>query len=279
MEQNKIATALSLLRKLPPSKIHYNTNALSNLMPDEADELLQKVDKPLEIGVCSQTNLQYIKSEFNRDGDSFRSPHSNQYDPPIDDAVYPSNDVRQLEEKANTLFQEYMKLYYQGGICNIYFWDKENGGFACAFLMKKEVELAKGIKKGTWDSINVVDVKVDEQNKKKITYKCTGSVVLEMILNDDGAGDVNISGSLTKSKEDVRLYDGNIDINSFHLENIGRIVEDLESVLRTHLDTIYVGKTKENIFTTRSQEGYIQMEQTKKNLAINIIDRANNQKN
>ena len=29
------------------------------------------------------------------------------------------------------------KRYYHGGVPSIYFWDKEDKGFACAFLMKK----------------------------------------------------------------------------------------------------------------------------------------------
>ena len=32
------------------------------------------------------------------------------------------------------------------------------------FFYLIEVELLKGIKKGNWDSINVVDIKFDEQN-------------------------------------------------------------------------------------------------------------------
>lgn len=39
-------------------------------------------------------------------------------------------------------------------------------------------------------------------------------------------------------------------IDEFHLRNIGKLVEDVEGDLRSSLDTIYVGKTKEvNIFT------------------------------
>lgn len=50
-------------------------------------------------------------SEFNRDGDSFRSHISNKYFPVIDDALYPSESLRNLEVKANLVFEEYKKLY------------------------------------------------------------------------------------------------------------------------------------------------------------------------
>jgi hypothetical protein len=44
---NKLVTALQLIQRLPPSKIYYNANALSSLIPDQAETLLSKVDKPL----------------------------------------------------------------------------------------------------------------------------------------------------------------------------------------------------------------------------------------
>lgn len=78
-----------------------------------------------------------------------------------------------------------------------YFWDKENGGFACAVLLKKEVEKSKGLKKGNWDSINVVDVTVDK-SKAKATYRLTCTVMLTFMIDNDKAGDVVLGGNFTK---------------------------------------------------------------------------------
>ena len=36
------------MRRLPPNKIEQNLSGLLNLVPDETDELLQRVDQPLE---------------------------------------------------------------------------------------------------------------------------------------------------------------------------------------------------------------------------------------
>lgn len=112
--------------------------------------------------------------------------------------------------------------------------------------------------------MNVIDIKEDD--KKKITFKITSSIILEMAIKDNKAGDVNISGSLTKAvnniylkinivfretcfwykkKEEIFSAEHEKDMDSFYLEKIGRLVEDMESYLRSHLDTIYVGKTKE----------------------------------
>lgn len=48
-------------------------------------------------------NHPYLKTEFNRDGDSFRSPHSNSYNPPTQ-GYTPKGPYRQLEELGNVLF-------------------------------------------------------------------------------------------------------------------------------------------------------------------------------
>lgn len=40
-----------------------------------------------------------------------RSPYTNEYYPPLEGALLPSPKIRALEEKAQLLFQEYLKLY------------------------------------------------------------------------------------------------------------------------------------------------------------------------
>ena len=63
--------------------------------------------------------------------------------------------------------------------------------------MKKDVNDLKGIDKGIWDSINVVDVKLDPSNKSA-TYKVTTSVIMEMAVKTPDAGEIILSGSLSK---------------------------------------------------------------------------------
>jgi len=46
--ESRISTALSLLRRLPPNKVEQNLSGLLNLLPDDTDELLQRVDQPLQ---------------------------------------------------------------------------------------------------------------------------------------------------------------------------------------------------------------------------------------
>lgn len=47
----KVTASLSLMRRLPPNKVEKNLNGLLNLVPEEVDELLQRIDQPLKVGV------------------------------------------------------------------------------------------------------------------------------------------------------------------------------------------------------------------------------------
>jgi capping protein beta len=60
------------MRRLPPNKIEQNISGLTNLLPNETDELLQRIDQPLVESVDSVTGRKYLQCDYNRDGDSYR---------------------------------------------------------------------------------------------------------------------------------------------------------------------------------------------------------------
>ena len=135
-EQEKVNAALNVMRRLPPAQVEMNLSGLVNLMPELTDELLQRVDQPLEVMTDPETNEKYLKCDYNRDGDSYRSPWSNKYYPELDDGFLPSDSLRDMEVKANRVFDSYRQLYYEGGVSSVYMWDLDDG-FAACFLIKK----------------------------------------------------------------------------------------------------------------------------------------------
>jgi len=92
--------------------------------------------------------------------------------------------------------------------------------------------------KGTWDSIHVVEV---QDKGKGGHYKLTSTVMLFIETETKETGRVTLAGSLTRQDE----KDFAVDKNNPHVANIGRMVEDMELKLRTTLQTIYFGKTKD----------------------------------
>jgi capping protein beta len=115
------------------------------------------VDQPLKIARDKETGKDYLLCDYNRDGDSYRSPWSNKYDPPLSDGAVPSDRLRRLEIEANQAFDTYRELYFESGVCSVYLWDLDHG-FAGVILIKKAGDTEKI--KGCWDSIHVVEVQV-----------------------------------------------------------------------------------------------------------------------
>lgn len=136
-------TSSDLLRRLNPRDTKQNLQAITSIVPDLTEDLLSSVDQPLEIRRCPKTKRDYLLCDYNRDGDSYRSPWSNEFDPPLDDGTVPSERVRRLEVAANEAFDVYRELYYEGGVGSVYFWDLDDG-FAGVILLKKGMNSIPG---------------------------------------------------------------------------------------------------------------------------------------
>ena len=89
--QQKIDFALDLMRRLPPQQIEKNLTNLIDLIPDQCEDLLSAVDQPLKIARDKKVGKDYLLCDYNRDGDSYRSPWTNTYDPPFEDGNQPSD--------------------------------------------------------------------------------------------------------------------------------------------------------------------------------------------
>lgn len=211
MEDNKsIKDCIQLINKLPIQNLDENINAISNLIYENDDllnEFLQKVDNRTE--VCNEDSLgDFIKCEQNRDGDSYRSPHSNYYFPPMEDGRYPRKDLRDLEVKLNKIFGLYSKSYYSPTtIASVYCWElgpEIEDGFAVCAAFKNEVKYEKEINAGRWDSTNLVNVSFekDDSNNISVIFKLTTTVILHMSFNHPSCGNVILVGTVGRQ---VRL--------------------------------------------------------------------------
>ncbi|GMF61924.1 unnamed protein product [[Candida] boidinii] len=149
-EEEVVNACLDLFRRLDPKNTSTNLINLCLLVPDQADDLLNMVDKPLGVKRCEVSGKNYLTCDYNRDGDSYRSPWSDRYFPQEEaDAPHPGKILRQMEIFANESFDIYRGLYYEGGISSVYLWDNnedgadidESGkvGFAGVALLKKSI--------------------------------------------------------------------------------------------------------------------------------------------
>jgi len=63
---------LDLMRRLPPTQIEENVDALMQISPDYAEDLSGNVDQPLKLRVDRATGKEYLACVYNQDGESFR---------------------------------------------------------------------------------------------------------------------------------------------------------------------------------------------------------------
>ncbi|KAL7424164.1 F-actin-capping protein subunit beta [Cryptotrichosporon argae] len=258
---------LDLLRRLPPTAVEANVDSLCDLAPEYADDLLGNVDQPLKVLRDDEAGREFLGCDYNRDGDSFRSPWSNAYLPPSQAGPSPSPRLRQLEVSLNAAFDTYREMYYEGGVASVYLWDLDDEpgakemSFAGVVLFKKSLA-TDASSTGTWDSLHVFEA---HERGRSAKYKLTSTVMLVLDTataagaggaggaadEKGGEGKVTLSGSMTRQAE----VDYPLASAAAHIPNVGRMVEDMEIKMRNLLSSVYFGKTKDVINELRSQAG------------------------
>ncbi|KAI5927702.1 F-actin capping protein [Camillea tinctor] len=250
-------SALDLLRRLNPKHTTAHLGSLITLAPDLTEDLLSSVDQPLAVRRCKQTGRDYLLCDYNRDGDSYRSPWSNEFDPPLaSPSAAGSNDdgaagdggalgekVRKMEIRANEAFDVYRELYYEGGVSSVYFWNLDDG-FAGVVLLKK-VATPGSSSEGTWDSIHVFEA-IDRARFTQ--YNLTSTVILSLSSTSSGLGELDLSGNMTRQVE-MELP---AESEEQQIANIGKLVEDMELKMRNLLQEVYFGKAKDVVGDLRS---------------------------
>ena len=252
-----IKECIQLNQLMPIMDIDKNIDAISSVIYENDDllnEFLQKVDNRTK--VCrDDPKGEFIMCEQNRDGDSYRSPYSNNYYPPTEDAKYPCGPLRDLEEKLNKMFKLYVKHYYSiSTLVSVYCWelgDELSDGYGVAVLIKNALTHQKKVNAGSWDSSNLITVTFEQEgNKKKAKYNLISTVNLAMSFEGRACGKVCLSGTIARSSHYTKFVQDYTD-DEAHIENIGVLVEDMENSIRNTLDNVYLAKSKQIIDTAR----------------------------
>ncbi|GMH54174.1 hypothetical protein TrRE_jg1074 [Triparma retinervis] len=265
VQNDPISTSLNVMRRLPPSKIEQNLAGLLQLSPSSTDELLQRIDQPLSVSSTSPTSARaYLLSDYNRDGDSYRNPWTNKYEPQIEDGFKPSAALRELEVSFNEIFDSYRDLYYEGGVSSVYLWDLDDdvptAGWAGCFLIMKDVKGTQHVKQGTWNSIHVVECGGGKGGKGS-EYKLTTTIMVDMDTDGKEMGATNLAGSMTRQST-MRGGGGG---DEEHVRNVGRMIEDMEIEMRSNMDGLYLQKTAEVVSKVRGiREGGVNKEHVDK---------------
>ena len=157
-----------------------------------------------------------------------------------------------MEEALNAGVDVYRELYYEGGISSAYLWALDEG-FAGVVLFKKTVSSGGSAGKGGWDSIHVLEVN-ESASKRSAHYKLTSTVILDLGLQSAAVDSLELAGNLTRQTQQDLPLSGlrDAEVESGHVVNIGRMVEDMETRMRNLLQEVYFGKARDVVGDLRS---------------------------
>lgn len=206
----KYKNCLHLYKLLSPKNSESNFNVISELVYEDDENLsifTQKAELPA--GICKDDPLgSFLCCEFNRDGDSYRSPISNKYFPtPEDDSEMKSlpQNLRNLEIKFNKAFQSYLKSYYSPeAICSVYM-DTTDENMQYGFLVNVRIknpikDKVKNLDAGCWDSNNIIEVKfIHDDPSTKVEYRISSSAYLTINVINEETGKLTASGYSIKT--------------------------------------------------------------------------------
>ena len=96
--------------------------------------------------------------------------------------------------------------------------------------------------------LGVVALEARDLGDGRAKYKLTTTVMLSMRVPDADAGDVNLSGSLTRqASKDCKL---DKTVNT-HIANMGKMIEEMEITLRKQVDDLYIQRTRHIVNSIR----------------------------
>lgn len=247
----QIPSCIRVLQKTDPRDAEKNLSHLASFVPEGLrDELYQRADVPLKIGADKDEDRKYVLSEHNRDGDSYRSPWTSKYDPPIENGLQPSDRLRSIELDLNVAFDKYREMYFgKSSVSSVYLWDGsgvgEGSGFAGCVCIVNQIDDEGG--QSYWNSKHFVDAGSPSGGSCK--YTLTSTIMLCISPDDDHKSSTYISGSLVRQNQrEFRLTE-----EKGHIVNIGKFVEDVESEMRSEIDNVYIQRTKNVVQMVRTE--------------------------
>jgi capping protein beta len=140
----------------------------------------------------------------------------------------------------NEVWDSYKNLYYGSeAIGSVYLMEAKSGDagvFQGVFCIQKDCEA------GIWSGIHHVHVS-DPGNDVTCVYRVESAVV--MVLKPKANEDIQMKVSASMSKEPVtrEMKVQKTYLQSNHLENLGQIIEEIETELRSYFETVCLPKT------------------------------------
>jgi capping protein beta len=235
------AAGSDLLRHVDPKDIEDRVFDAIKLNPSTTDHLLCQVDVPLRVATDSAGN-QFILCDFNRDGDSYRSPFTNAYVPPLAKGNQPPDHLREMEVMANRGFQSYLRQYFDSGVLSVYCWEADDDSFGIGVFVRKDIEAAsRGPISGSISCGDVCEVKRVSRRKRKFQYLLASSAVVSISWRCRVGHSVTLTGSVADSHDIEKEAASPLD----HLVTVGQMIEGNADRFVEKIRGIYASRMRE----------------------------------
>lgn len=193
-------------------------------MPKVNNEILVRLDPNFVIVEDTLEKRLFLGSNFNYLDGGFKSPWSGNYFPssPARVPLIPGH-IRLIEQKCNSMLEQYRLAHYGGGISSAIAWDLSTNdndltsGYAIALMILKEADCIPSMRKYLFQSMHVVDVKEIQNNSggnrswgvnRNFSLKLISSISFDFFLKETKQscalweGDCpRLSGRVSKSLE------------------------------------------------------------------------------
>lgn len=209
---------------------------LGLLLSSEPVETLQKPSiSALKVLRCPESTQEYLCCDFNNHQKSYRSPYSNKYLPSIEGPV-PSKSLRDIEIRANSMFEEYKDSFYKHGISSVYIKETSERSYAVCFAVKKSTD------SGSTDVSHTIDLIYDGHHK--IILKLTTKFLVKVLVNG-----FSFQGSVCKYNEEAlnRMEDSKLE-----LAYMIKMIENMEGNLKRYTVNFIQSKSVQVCNTCRS---------------------------
>lgn len=264
-----VKTCQAILQKAPPKTSGETLALLKDTLTsaDACNELSQRIiDFPLTSSSSSSSakddvGKRFLCCLFNKFQQSYRSPHTNTFVPPLAGATgdHLPDDLRTFESHANEVWEAYTQLYYgKEALGSVYVKEAtttNNLAFIACFLIQKQVEdHDERLAQGEWNSAHIVHIgKLGGGGASSAKYKISSTIWITM----DPMSDTSLSAQVSRSTQEthtVSSQSGHNIIHASHLENIGKMIETIEIDMRSNLDVVTIPKTRQVVSGLRARQ-------------------------
>eukprot|EP00538_Stauroneis_constricta_P006637 CAMPEP_0119560750 /NCGR_PEP_ID=MMETSP1352-20130426/15768_1 /TAXON_ID=265584 /ORGANISM="Stauroneis constricta, Strain CCMP1120" /LENGTH=416 /DNA_ID=CAMNT_0007608799 /DNA_START=238 /DNA_END=1488 /DNA_ORIENTATION=+ len=196
----------------------------------------------------------FLLCHYNKAENCHRSPWTNRYyanatDFHERDPSPEEQEMKALEMNANEVWESYVQLYYgKDAVGSVYL--KPKGSSAGSGSFEGLFGVQKGGQSGTWNSVHIVTVAEPSKTEKTCDYSIESAACV--VLQADAGTDIGCRMQKDSAKTcKVRFAS----LSGSHLENLGRLIEDVEIDFRSRMERVDIPKTMEVIESIYRKRG------------------------